>query len=151
LADIVDTKTRSRIMSRIRSRDTGPERLLRSCLHAMGFRYRLCDRRFPGSPDLVFPKYRAVVFIHGCFWHGHDCELFREPKTNSAFWLAKIAANRRRDRRATNSLLDSGWRVATVWECSLRGKPPQEAGRVAARLASWLRSADGARTLEIRG
>ncbi|MEP9321505.1 very short patch repair endonuclease [Pseudomonas sp. LABIM340] len=108
-------------MSRIRGRDTKPEMIVRRGLHARGFRYRLQDRKLPGRPDLVFPRYHAVIFVHGCFWHGHDCPMFKLPATRQDFWAAKIASNRARDERATAALLQRGWRVANVWECSVRG------------------------------
>lgn len=125
MTDIVDRGTRSRMMSGIHSRDTRIELLVRKGLFAKGYRYRVDDKRLPGSPDLVFPKYRAVIFVHGCYWHGHShgCRLFRLPKSNTEFWSKKIEANRDRDRRVIRELLDSGWRVAVIWECSLRGQP----------------------------
>lgn len=109
-------------MSRIRSRDTKPELQLRRALHARGFRYRLHDRRLPGTPDLVLPARNAVVFIHGCFWHGHDCALGVTPNTRTDFWEAKIQSNSARDAAAEAALRDAGWRVLTVWECALRGR-----------------------------
>nr|WP_238341055.1 very short patch repair endonuclease [Pseudomonas mosselii] len=108
-------------MSRIRGRDTMPEMLIRRGLHARGFRYRLQDGKLPGRPDLIFPRHHAVIFIHGCFWHGHDCSMFKLPLTRQEFWSAKIASNRARDERVNTALLQLGWRVANVWECSMRG------------------------------
>lgn len=108
-------------MSRIRGRDTRPEMLLRRGLHARGFRFRLHQRDLPGRPDLVFPKHRVCVFVHGCFWHGHDCAMFKLPKTRKQFWEGKIAGNHRRDEQAVASLIDDGWSVLVVWECALRG------------------------------
>jgi DNA mismatch endonuclease (patch repair protein) len=108
-------------MSGIRGRDTKPERLVRSHLHAHGFRFRICRGDMPGSPDVVLPRWRTVVFAHGCFWHGHTgCRLFRIPKTRTEFWATKISANASRDSAAVKALLESGWRVAVVWECALR-------------------------------
>lgn len=124
-------------MSGIRSKDTKPEILVRRALHSLGFRYRLHDRKLAGHPDIVLPRYRAVVFIHGCFWHGHDCRLFKEPQTRPEFWLAKIRRNRANDVKHTAALAGEGWRVATVWECALRGKQPS-VDAVAERLADWL-------------
>lgn len=120
MSDIVDPKTRSRMMSRIRGKDTKPEMLVRRGLHALGLRFRLHDRRLPGKPDLVFPKYRAVVFVHGCFWHGHDCPDFKWPKTREAFWREKILTNRARDERNIRELTSAGWRVFTFWECETK-------------------------------
>ena len=111
---------RSRIMRSIKSRDTKPEMAVRRTAHAMGFRYRLHRADLPGSPDLVFPSRRAVVFVHGCFWHGHGCKRGRRaPKTNASYWTAKIARNRQRDREAVLSLRRQGWRVLVLWECQL--------------------------------
>lgn len=121
MADVLTAEQRRLNMSNIRGRDTKPEMLIRRGLHARGLRYRLQDRGLPGRPDLVFPKYRAVVLVHGCFWHGHTCPMFRLPGTRAEFWTAKIDANRARDSRASEALAIRGWRVLTIWECSLRG------------------------------
>lgn len=121
MVDVLTAEQRQLNMSRIRGRDTRPEMFIRRGLHACGFRYRLQDRKLPGRPDLIFPRYRAVIFVHGCFWHGHDCPLFKLPKTRRDFWDAKISSNRSRDKRVEGTLLEQGWRVATVWECSLKG------------------------------
>ncbi len=119
--DTISKAIRSWNMSRIKSRDTGPERLVRSILHRAGFRFRKSTgRRLFGTPDIVLPKYRAVVFVHGCFWHRHKaCHLAYEPKTRSAFWKAKFAANVKRDAKVRRKLRQSGWRVIVVWECEL--------------------------------
>ena len=126
------------MMAGIRGKDTRPEMVIRQGLHAMGYRFRLHDRRLPGRPDLVFPSRRAVLFIHGCFWHGHDCPLYRLPSTRPDFWRNKIDRNRASDHRARDALLAAGWRVAVVWECALRGAGT-DPGQVAQRLAVWLR------------
>ena len=118
--DTVDRATRSRIMSRIRGRDTRPELVVRRFLHANGFRYRLHARHLPGSPDIVLPRHRAAVFVHGCFWHGHSCRAFRWPKTKPDYWRGKIQGNQVRDAQAIDGLLDRGWRAAIVWECSIK-------------------------------
>lgn len=110
------------MMAGIRGKDTKPEMLLRRGLHAMGFRYRLHDRTLPGRPDMVFPGRRAVVLINGCFWHGHDCHLFKWPKSRDAFWRAKIQGNIVRDVRTREQLIAAGWRVLDVWECTLKGR-----------------------------
>ncbi len=110
-------------MSRIRSQDTKPEMLVRRFLHGQGFRFRLHARDLPGKPDLVLPKYRAIVFVEGCFWHGHSCQKGRVPGTNPDFWQAKVAANQARDKRNQRVLRRDGWRVFRVWECQLaKGK-----------------------------
>lgn len=139
MADIVDGATRSRMMSGIRGRDTKPERLVRSALHRLGFRYRLRPRALPGKPDIVLTRWRAVVFVHGCFWHGHDCSLFRLPQTRTEFWNAKIARNRERDLEVRRAILASGWRLLTVWECAFRGQGPKAVERTAARAATWIK------------
>lgn len=140
MVDCVDIKTRSRMMAGIGSRDTAPERLVRHALHRLGFRYRLNDRRLPGTPDLVFPRYHAVIMVHGCFWHGHDCFLFRLPATRTAFWAAKIDSNRTRDQKVRQSLSSQGWRILTIWECALKGRLRQGPGQVATLASEWLRS-----------
>ena len=115
---------RSRIMRAVKSRDTGPEKAVRSLAHRMGYRFRLHRADLPGKPDLAFPGRRAVVFVHGCFWHGHDCKRgARTPKTNTEYWTAKIARNAARDRDQLSSLKRLGWRALVVWECQLRNEP----------------------------
>lgn len=121
MVDVLTPEQRQLNMSRIRGRNTKPEMLIRRGLHACGFRYRLHDRKLLGRPDLIFARYRAVIFVHGCFWHGHDCPLFKLPETRRDFWGAKISSNRSRDKRVEEALLEQGWRVATIWECSLKG------------------------------
>lgn len=121
MTDIVDAATRSRIMASIRGKNTRPELLVRRGLHRVGVRFRLHVRDLPGRPDLVFPKYRAVLFVHGCFWHRHDsCRLAYTPSANSGKWLDKFEANVERDRRQVAALQTAGWRVLVVWECLLR-------------------------------
>lgn len=127
-------------MSGIRGRDTKPEFIVRRGLHARGFRFRLHDRRLPGSPDLVLPRYRAVIFVHGCFWHGHDCYLFRLPGTRREFWQAKIEGNVLRDARTEAALLATGWRVMSVWECAFRGRDRLPEGEALDTVAEWLKS-----------
>ncbi|TPK95289.1 MULTISPECIES: very short patch repair endonuclease [unclassified Mesorhizobium] len=120
--DVHSPEVRSYNMSRIRGRNTRPEMLIRTGLHARGFRFRLQVRELPGRPDLVFPKWRAVLLVHGCFWHGHNCHLFRLPATRQDFWASKIAANKERDARSYRALADQGWRTLTLWECAIRGR-----------------------------
>ena len=120
--DVHSPERRSFNMSRIRGRDTKPEMLIRQGLHVRGYRFRLHDARLPGSPDIVLPKWKSVILVHGCFWHGHDCPMFRLPATRPDFWRDKIEANRARDRRTASALNAGGWRRRTVWECALRGR-----------------------------
>lgn len=122
MTDIVDRTTRSRMMSGIRGKNTKPELAVRQALHRAGFRFRLHRKDLPGKPDIVLPKYRAVIFVHGCFWHGHGCRYFKVPKTRSGFWLDKIMGNAHRDRMSEDALRAKGWSVFTVWECDIRDK-----------------------------
>lgn len=121
MADIISPGRRSALMSRIRGKDTKIELEVRKGLHALGFRYRLGGAGLPGRPDIVLPKYRTVVLVHGCFWHQHDCHLFRLPKTRTEFWKAKVDSNRARDQRVASDLERMGWYVEIIWECQLRG------------------------------
>lgn len=139
--DIVDQATRSRMMSGIRGRDTHPELTVRRILHRMGFRFRLHVATLPGKPDIVLPRYKAVVFVHGCFWHGHNCPAFKRPKTREAFWREKISRNQVNDKKAVDVLIATGWRVAVVWECALR-KRPEDIATLVLRLGNWLRGAE---------
>lgn len=121
MADVFSPEKRSAVMARIRAKDTEPELLVRRLLHGMGYRFRLHRRDLPGTPDVVLPGRRAVIFVHGCFWHGHEgCRLATSPATRREFWTTKIAANRGRDARAVRRLRRAGWSVAVVWECQTR-------------------------------
>lgn len=121
MADVVDPKTRSRMMSGIRGKNTKPELIIRKYLHAAGFRFRLHVADLPGKPDIVLPRYKAIIFVHGCFWHQHEgCRLAATPKSNDAFWKAKLSGNIERDARAVMKLEELGWNVITVWECQVR-------------------------------
>jgi DNA mismatch endonuclease (patch repair protein) len=138
MVDVVDTATRSRMMSGIKGKDTAPELAVRRRLFAAGFRYRLHPKEVPGRPDMLFPKHRAAVFVHGCFWHRHPgCRYATTPGTRPEFWAAKFAGNVERDERKTRELLEGGWRAAVVWECALRRGGDAE---VAVALAQWLLS-----------
>ena len=118
MPDIYDSRTRSVLMSGIRTRNTKPEMLVRSLLHRMGYRFRLHRRELPGSPDIVLPKHKTVIFVHGCFWHQHEgCRKARRPKSNRHFWDSKLDANVSRDHRNRAALEQLGWRVLTIWEC----------------------------------
>ena len=137
-ADVVDVATRSRMMSGIRGRDTKPEMVIRRGLHARGYRYRLHSRRLPGRPDLVFPSRKAVVFVHGCFWHGHGCPLFKWPSTRAEWWREKIEANRARDTTVREQIAGMGWRQLRVWECALKGAQRRDPEAVLDEVAVWL-------------
>lgn len=149
MADIVTPAVRSRMMSGIRSKNTRNEIEIRKALHAAGFRYRLHRRNLPGTPDITLPRYRAVIFIHGCFWHGHNCHLFKWPSTRPEFWTAKIGRNRERDQETRGALLEAGWRWLVVWECAIRGKHKLEFDRLIGNMTAWLK--DGLPNCEIRG
>ena len=140
MTDVVDKKTRSRMMSGIRGKDTKPELLVRKPLFARGFRYRLHDKRLPGKPDLVFPKYKAVIFINGCFWHGHDCHLFKWPKTRPEFWKKKINRNIEVDIENHKKLYEHGWRILIIWECAIKGRTKLPLNQVIDKTADWLLS-----------
>lgn len=138
MVDVVDPKTRSRMMSGIQGKNTRPEIIVRQGLHAAGFRYRLHGKDLPGRPDLVFRSRRAVIFVNGCFWHGHRCHLFKWPSTRQEWWREKINGTRRRDRKAVRLLRQQGWRVFSVWECALKGKSRLALEEVIRHTASWL-------------
>jgi DNA mismatch endonuclease (patch repair protein) len=121
MGDVHDKKTRSYNMSQIKGKNTKPEMLVRKFLHTNGFRYRLHVKNLPGKPDIVLPKYRTVIFVHGCFWHGHNhCRYYVVPKTRTDWWLNKINGNIANDVKAVKSLKKDGWRVITLWECELK-------------------------------
>ena len=122
MTDRLTPEQRKLNMSRIRAKNTKPEMIVRRALHSLGFRFRLHRRDLPGTPDVVLPKWRTAIFVSGCFFHGHDCALFRLPATNTEFWAQKIGRNRERDQKDVAALLNKGWRVVTVWECALKGK-----------------------------
>lgn len=123
MADIVSPETRSRMMAGIRGKDTKPEVMVRRLLHRLGYRFRLHRKDLPGRPDIVLPRWSTVVFVNGCYWHGHKhCELYRLPKTRSEFWQGKIEGNRKRDERNYRQLRGAGWRVVLVWECAVSKK-----------------------------
>lgn len=149
MTDIVDRATRSLMMARIKSKNTKPELLIRSLLHKKGFRFRIHANKLPGRPDIIFPKFKAIIFINGCFWHGHkNCPLFRLPKTRVEFWENKIHRNQKNDEKNIKTLLNSNWRVAIVWECSIRGKNKDPA-YVINKLTDWITSSNT--FLEISG
>src|SRR5690348_7340679 len=139
MVDVIDAVKRSALMSRVRSKNTTPELLIRKQIWHAGFRYSLHSARLPGKPDIVLPKWNAAVFVHGCFWHRHsDCPYFRLPKTRTAFWDEKLARNRARDDAAIAALVTHGWRVAVVWECAVRANH-----RAAAKqLMDWLQHSE---------
>lgn len=151
MADVLTPEQRRLNMSRIRARDTKPEMLIRRGLHARGLRYRLHDRNLPGRPDLVFTKYHTAVFIHGCFWHAHDCTLAKLPATRQDFWKRKLEGNAARDRKAIEALQTAGWRVLVIWECALRGPGRLKDAKALDNAAGYIRQNHGSPIEEIAG
>src|SRR5690606_10617592 len=127
-------------MTAIRGTNTRPELLIRKELFARGYRYRLNDKRLPGKPDLVLKKYRAVIFVHGCFWHRHNCPLFKWPSTRAEWWKEKLEGNRLRDQRQLSELQELGWRTLVVWECALKGKLRLQPEGLFEQIEGWLLS-----------
>lgn len=139
MVDVVDSATRSRMMSGIKNKNTQPELALRKQLHALGLRYRLHSKDLPGHPDLVLPKWKTAIFVHGCFWHWHGCSLSKMPQSRHDFWKTKLNSNRERDAEKLSQLLKAGWRCAIVWECAIRGKKGRDnLAALAAGLAKWI-------------
>jgi DNA mismatch endonuclease (patch repair protein) len=139
MADVVSPEARSRMMAGIRGKNTRPELFLRKALHAKGFRFRI-HTALPGKPDMVFPKWNAIIFVHGCFWHRHSCHLFKWPKSRPEFWRAKISENKARDDRNVSRLIAMGWRVGIVRECALKGRTRLDSSLAIARCSAWIRS-----------
>ena len=141
MADVVDANTRSRMMAGIKGKNTTPEVRLRKALHRTGFRFGLHSSKLPGKPDIVLPKHRTVIFVHGCFWHRHEgCRNASVPKSNAAFWEEKFIRNVERDSSNVASLIKAGWRVGIVWECAVRQRGEHAVGR---EVADWIRSEVG--------
>lgn len=138
-------------MSGIRGKDTKPEVLIRKALHSRGFRYRLHASDLPGKPDLVFPRYGAALFVHGCFWHGHDCKFFKLPSTRPDFWAQKISANRERDRRQLTALKDKGWRTLVVWECAIRKNSTIAFDVLIECIVRWLINGENSACIDLAG
>lgn len=141
--DVLTLEQRQLNMSRIRSRDTAPEMLIRRGLHAAGFRFRLHQRQLPGRPDLVLPRYRTVIFVNGCFWHSHGCHISRLPDTRREYWQPKLDRTLQRDRDAAHALQSAGWRIVVVWECALRGRVRLAEGVALAQISDFIRTGTG--------
>jgi len=148
MADIVSSEKRSQMMAGIKGKNTKPELLIRKALHKLGFRYRLHEKKLAGKPDIVFPKHKAALFIHGCFWHGHNCHLFKWPSSRADFWRQKIKRNQQVDKTSFDKLVSEGWRIGVIWECSLKGKTKRSFDYIVAETARWLCSEE--KHLEIR-
>ncbi|PJD93376.1 MAG: very short patch repair endonuclease [Legionella sp.] len=138
MPDIVDQLKRKEMMAGIRNKDTRPEMIIRKELFAKGYRYRLHQKELPGKPDMILPKYRAAILINGCFWHCHDCHLFKWPQTRREFWENKILSNKARDEINRISLLQAGWRILIVWECALKGKTKLDRVRLIDEIEAWI-------------
>lgn len=150
MVDVVDQATRSRMMAGIQGKDTKPEILIRKALHAKGFRYTLHAKGLPGKPDIVMPKWRVVIFVHGCFWHLHGCALSKMPSNNAEFWATKLTRNKHRDDSVKQQLSALGWRTATVWECGTRGSVALvHFPKLIDHLADWIRNQAESRYLEL--
>lgn len=151
LADIVDPLKRSEMMAGIRAKDTKPELVVRRLLHSLGYRFRLHRKDLPGKPDIVLPKWHTVIFVHGCFWHGHEnCQLFRPPKTRTEFWTEKVNTNKKRDVAVQAAYSTLGWRVIVVWECTFKGKFKLDPREVGIKLTDFLNRGPSAKMV-IRG
>lgn len=152
MADRVDRRTRHKIMASNRGKNTGPELEVRKALFHQGFRYRLHDRKLPGKPDVVISGRRVAIFIHGCFWHGHECQRKPRSKSHLSFWADKIRYNRQRDEMARNLLLAEGWRILVVWECAVRRRTPgfSESDDLT-KVTAWIRGSGRSATLSESG
>ncbi len=151
MADVVTREKRSAMMAGIRGKNTRPEILIRKALYATGFRYRLHGKELPGKPDLVLPKYKTVVFVHGCFWHRHHCHLFKWPSTRRDFWEEKINGNASRDEIQKQQLLAMGWKIIIVWECALKGKQKMEFPKIIIAIVQAIKNPDSPSIIEIEG
>jgi len=149
MVDVVSLKTRSQMMAGIKGRNTKPEIQIRKALHKLGFRYSLYNHTLPGKPDLIFPKHKSVIQVNGCFWHKHNCHLFKWPSTRPDFWKNKISGNRKRDSKNNAELNKLGWRVLTIWECALKGKSKINFDVLIRKIEKWLTT--DARSCEIEG
>lgn len=138
MVDVVDRSKRAKMMAGIKGKDTKAELLVRKGLYQLGFRYRLHRKDLPGKPDLVFSKHKAVIYVNGCFWHGHDCHLFKWPSSRPEFWKEKITSNVERDKRNLAACTNSGWKALVIWECSLKGKTRRNLNEVIHTTANWL-------------
>jgi DNA mismatch endonuclease (patch repair protein) len=135
MVDKISAEARSKLMGRIHDKDTKPELVVRSILHRLGFRFRLHRKDLPGRPDIVLPKHRKVILVHGCFWHGHTCRRGAKPKSNQVFWETKILSNQERDRRTWAALTEAGWSVLELWECEMRAE-----GDLTKRIMEFMRT-----------
>ncbi|ORL48569.1 very short patch repair endonuclease [Pseudomonas putida] len=148
MVDIVDAVTRSRMMSGIKGKNTSPELIIRKALHARGFRFRIHTAHLPGKPDLILPKFKAAIFVHGCFWHGHNCRYFKPPKTRTDFWMGKIEKNKVRDAMQIAKLNEAGWRTLIIWECAIRKMKSENSTSLIDTVTAWLSQNSTSRELD---
>lgn len=149
MVDRITKARRSEIMSNVRAKNTEPELLIRSALFKLGFRYRIHSKKLPGCPDIVLPKYRAVIFVHGCFWHGHACRAGKLPSTNTEFWKLKISKNQERDRIISHKLNALGWKILYVWECSLKGSQRKLFDLLVLKITHWIKKEESNKDIQI--
>lgn len=149
MVDVVDRETRSRMMRGIAAKDTKPEVAIRKALHSAGFRYSLHSKKMTGKPDIVLSKYKALIFVNGCFWHGHNCHLFKLPSTRTEFWSKKIQSNQARDKIILGEYKKSAWKVLTIWECAIKGKHRLDFQEMIIAVSDWIKNSS--QNLEIRG
>lgn len=138
MVDVVSTQKRRQMMSGITAKNTAPERIIRQLLSKSGYRYRLHQKKLCGNPDIVLKKYRSAIFINGCFWHMHNCHLFKWPSSNSDFWKNKIRSNSKRDKKNYKRLIQIGWRVLIIWECAIKGKHKLSHEKIQKKMSEWL-------------
>ena len=151
MADVHSSEIRSKNMRAIRTRDTAIETRLAELLTELGLSYRVQDKTLPGRPDFILEQHKAIIFVHGCFWHKHHCHLFKMPATRTAFWLGKIDSNVARDKRYIAELTAAGWKVLLVWECALRGKTRLEEEALTSRLEEWICASAGNAEIDYQG
>ncbi|AXF75556.1 DNA mismatch endonuclease Vsr [Erwinia tracheiphila] len=151
MADVHSSATRSKNMRAIRTRDTAIENRLAALLAALGFSYGAQDKALPGTPDFVLTQYQSVIFAHGCFWHHHNCHLFKVPATRTDFWMNKIDGNVARDRCDMAALSAAGWKVLVVWECALRGKMRLNEAEMSTRIEEWVCAGEGNSEIDCAG
>lgn len=151
MTDVHSPESRSKNMRAIRAKNTNPELILRKLLFARGLRFRLHVNTLPGKPDIILPKYRVAILVHGCFWHGHNCYLFKLPVNRREFWRTKISQNKQRDIRDMEALQQAGWSVLCVWECALKGRLKWDANELGDRITTWIScSAGKAEMIEVK-
>ncbi|WP_194867594.1 very short patch repair endonuclease [Pseudoalteromonas sp. PPB1] len=151
MADVHNKDSRQKNMAAIRSKNSRPERFIRLQLATLGFHYVTNKKSLPGTPDIVIKKFKAIIFVNGCFWHGHNCHLFKVPQTNTKFWISKIHSNTVRDKEVVAKLMAQGWRILIVWECSMKGANKLRKKDLLDRMEEWILRGDNYSELSFRG